>query len=75
MDWTQTVTLGTYLTAICAFFYYLNEKTIKEWREEHARQIAESNDRSDKRMDKSDQHWREMFTYMNNKIDEVKKPS
>ena len=71
MDWTQTITLGTYLTAICAFFYYLNEKTIREWREEHTRQIEKT--RED--MNKNESHWREMFTYMNNKIDEVKKPS
>lgn len=26
---------------------------------------------NDKRMDKSDEHWREMFMYMNNKIDNI----
>lgn len=68
MDWTQTITLGAtliaYMTGMCIFFYRLNEKTIREWREEHSKQITENQ-----------AHWREMFTYMNNKIDDSKKSS
>lgn len=37
--------------------------------------IKEMENRHIERMDKNDLHWRELFTYMNNKIDEVRKPS
>ena len=30
MDWTTLISLGGYLTAVCGFFYYLSEKTVKE---------------------------------------------
>jgi hypothetical protein len=37
MDWTQLISLAGYTTAICYFFYKLNEKSIEKneahWRE------------------------------------------
>jgi hypothetical protein len=67
MDWTQTITLGTaiiaYMTGISIFLYRLNEKTINEWREEHKQQ-----------MNRNEDHWRDMFKYMNDRIDSSKKP-
>ncbi len=61
MDWTQVISLGSYLTAICLFFYYLNEKMIKEWRIEH-----------NTRMEANEKHWREMFMHFNSRLDEMK---
>ena len=58
MDITQLLSLGGYTTIVCFFFYKLNEKTIREWREEHTKQMKESQD-----------NWREMFKYMNDRID------
>lgn len=64
MDWTQTITLGgtliAYMTGMCIFFYHLNEKSI---------------DKIDKRISDSESHWREMFMYMNNKIDNINQKS
>jgi hypothetical protein len=58
MDWTQLISLGGYLTAVCGFFYYLSEKTVKEWRDEHKSQT-----------EKNESHWREMFRYMSDRLD------
>jgi hypothetical protein len=67
------LTLALYTTIVCKYFYNLNEKSIgetkaiiKEWREEHTQQLKEN-----------EAHWREMFTYMSGRIDNVKdgKPS
>ena len=65
MDWTQLISLAGYTTAVCYFFYRLNEKSIdrqndliKEWRDEHKSQIQEN-----------EKHWREMFTHFNNRLD------
>jgi len=45
---------------------YMKEfkQDMKEMRAEHRESLV-----------KMDEHWREMFMYMNNKIDEVRKPS
>jgi hypothetical protein len=61
MDITPILTLATYTTVVCFFFYRLNEKTIREWREEHSKQMAESAN-----------NWRDLFKYMNDKIDNKK---
>lgn len=61
MDWIQVITLGSYLTVICGFLYYFNERNIKEWRAEHSKQI-----------ENSEKHWREMFMHFNNRLDETK---
>jgi hypothetical protein len=64
MDWIQVITLGSYLTAICFFFYYLNEKTIKEWRAEHEKQIQKMDNRMEKmdeRMQRMDEKWERLF--------------
>jgi hypothetical protein len=58
MDWTQLISLGGYLTAVSGFFYYLSEKTVKEWRDEHKSQ-----------MEKNESHWREMFMHMSDRLD------
>jgi len=64
MDWTQIIalvssflTLAVYTTLVCYFFYRLNEKSI---------------DRIEKRFDTNEQHWRELFAYMNGRIDNIK---
>ncbi|MEI8099842.1 MAG: hypothetical protein WCG74_13460 [Sediminibacterium sp.] len=61
MDLTQLLSLAGYTTVICFFFYKLNEKTINEWRSEHKQQL-----------EKNEAHWREMFKYMNGRIDSSK---
>ena len=65
MDWTTLISLGGYLTAVCGFFYYLSEKTVKEWRDEHKSQM----EKMDKTIERNDNHWREMFRYMNDRLD------
>lgn len=67
MEWAQVIGLGVYLTGVCVFFYRLNEKTIKEWRDEHKAQM----EKMDKTIEKSETHWREMFLYMNGKLDKL----
>ena len=57
------LTIAVYTTAVCYFFYNLNEKS-----------ITDLGNRMDKRMAESDQHWREMFMYMSNRIDSCKQP-
>lgn len=65
MDWTTLISLGGYLTAVCGFFYYLSEKTVKEWRDEHKSQM----DKMDKTIERNDNHWREMFMHMSDRLD------
>jgi hypothetical protein len=72
MDLTQLLSLAGYTTVICFFFYKLNEKTINEWRTEHKQQMSEWKDEHKKQMDKNEAHWREMFKYMNSRIDSSK---
>ena len=61
MEWTQTIALGitliAYMTGMCLFFYHLNEKNINK---------------IESRMEKNEDHWREMFMYMNKRIDHSK---
>ena len=38
---TTLLSLGGYTTVVCFFFYKLNEKTIRKWREEHSKQMKE----------------------------------
>jgi hypothetical protein len=61
MDLTQLFSLAGYTTLLCFFFYRLNEKTVREWREEHTQQLREN-----------EVHWREMFKYMSERIDNQK---
>lgn len=61
MDWIQIATVCGYTTGVCFFFYRLNDKTIREWREEHTNQI-----------NKNEAHWREMFIFMSGRIDSSK---
>ena len=61
MNWEQLFSLAGYTTLVCYFFYRLNEKTIKEWRDEHSRRLEEN-----------EKHWRDMFKYMNGRIDKSK---
>ncbi len=57
IDWVQTFTIiGSVLAAWYAFFNILRQDMR----------------RMEERMDKNEQHWRDMFYYMNNKIDEKK---
>lgn len=69
MDWTQTIALGgtliAYMTGMCIFLYRLNEKSIREWRDEHSKQI----DKLDRTLQQNEAHWREMFTHFNNRLD------
>lgn len=65
MDWTQLISLGGYLTAVCGFFYYLSEKTVKEWRDKHKSQM----DKMDKTIERNNNHWREMFMHMSDRLD------
>lgn len=52
MDWTQLISLAGYTTAVCYFFYRLNEKSI-ERNESHWREMfMHMSDRLDKIMDK-----------------------
>ena len=53
------LTIAVYTTAVCYFFYNLNEKSIEKL---------------DKRMSENEAHWREMFMYMSNRIDSCKQP-
>ena len=69
MDWTQLISLGGYLTAVCGFFYYLSEKTVKEWRDEHKSQMSEWRDEHKSQTEKNESHWREMFRYMSDRLD------
>lgn len=84
MDITQLLSLAVYTTVVCFFFYKLNEKTIKEWREEHKLQIDSMDSKFTQAMDKmdskftqamqeNDKHWREMFMYMNGRLDSADK--
>ena len=72
MDITPILTLATYTTVVCFFFYRLNEKTIREWREEHSKQITEWREEHSKQMAESANNWRDLFKYMNDKIDNKK---
>ncbi len=57
-----------------------NEKSINEWRSEHKDQMQKSDSRFEKamsmidsRLEKNEAHWREMFIYMNDRIDGKKR--
>jgi hypothetical protein len=84
MEWTQTIALGTaiiaYMTGISIFLYRLNERStdraenrftnvIKEWRDEHKNQMQEWREEHKSQLEKNEAHWREMFKYMNSRID------
>jgi hypothetical protein len=80
MGLTQLISLAGYTTVICFFFYKLNEKTINEWRAEHKQQmnkidstISEWRMEHKQQLEKNEAHWREMFKYMNGRIDSSKK--
>ena len=66
MDWTQTIALGgtliAYMTGMCLFFHRLNERSIDK-----------IDARFEKAMEKNEAHWREMFMYMNERIDGKKR--
>jgi hypothetical protein len=80
-------TLIAYMTGMCVFFHRLSErgidkveKTIVEWRSEHKDQMQKSDSRFEKamgmidaRLEKNEAHWREMFIYMNDRIDGKKR--
>ena len=57
MEWTQLISLAGYTTAVCYFFYRLNEKSI---------------DKLEKSIENNESHWREMFMHMNARIDSIK---
>ena len=73
MDITQLLSLAVYTTVVCFFFNKLNEKTIKEWREEHKLQIDSMDSKFTQAMQENDKHWREMFMYMNGRLDSADK--
>lgn len=54
MDWTQLISLAGYTTAVCYFFYRLNEKSIEKL---------------EKSIEKNETHWREMFMHMSDRLD------
>ena len=68
MEWTQVIAICAYLTTVCAFFYYINEKTIKEWRLEHEKQIQKSEKmikewrlEHQSQMQRMDEKWERLF--------------
>ena len=80
MDWTQTIALGGTLigsmVGMVVFLYKINDKSIHEWRSEHKDQMQKSDSRFEKamsiidaRLEKNEAHWREMFMYMNDRLD------
>ena len=74
-NWSAIVAIvGPIIGFMCTAMIWLRgyiKTYMKEMRAEHREDIL----KFEQRMEKNDQHWREMFMYMNNKIDEVKKPS
>ena len=81
---TALVTLGGYTTIVCYFFYTLNEKRISrsdDKMEKHItrledkmeKHITRLEDKMEKKMEESDKHWRELFMYINKKVDNPKK--
>jgi hypothetical protein len=66
---TTLLSLGGYTTVVCFFFYKLNEKTIREWREEHSKQMLEWREehrqdiaKIDIKIDKMDEKWERLFS-------------
>lgn len=71
MEWTQLVglvgSLAVYTTGVCFFFYKLNEKIIKEWRDEHGKQIKEMDKNHREDIQKMDKKWDQLFNSMDKK--------
>lgn len=64
IDWAQTLTILGGVGAMWFGCFTILREDMKEMRAEHREDMRQS-----------DQHWRELFTYMNNKIDENKRSS
>lgn len=67
MDWTQLISLAGYTTAVCYFFYRLNEKSI----EKLEKSIEKMDERSEKQIRENENHWRELFIHMSGRIDKM----
>ena len=67
MDWTQLISLAGYTTAVCYFFYRLNEKSI----EKLEKSIEKMDEKYEKQMINNETHWREMFMHMSKRIDKI----
>lgn len=90
MEWLDIakafLTLGVYTTTVCYFFYRLNEKNINKaedkmessitrLEDKMERSITRLEDKIDKRIEDNNQHWREMFIYMNDRVTASQKSS
>jgi hypothetical protein len=69
MDWTQTITIMVTTIGSVFAFYRLTRDEITVLREGLQRQ----EDNFNQAVQESDKHWREMFIYMNNRVNDVEK--
>jgi len=79
IDWGQLVTGASSIVAIIAavgvsvvWLDHRIEKSIDRLEVRLEKSIQKSDERHERTMEKNESHWREMFIYMNDRIDKVR---
>jgi hypothetical protein len=67
------LSLAVYTTVVCFFFYKLNEKAIDKMDSKFTKAMDNMDNKFTKAMQENDKHWREMFMYMNGRLDSKEK--